>query len=339
MEEKVKIKEWILFGAGDEGKKLAKAIEGTEILLYGFADNNAQKVGTQLFGKEIMSFEKLIKIHKEYQVVISVSECYEKQLAEQLENIGIKKYLFLKEAYEQIKFKSDPILRKYQNMYEGKRCFIIGTGPSLKTEDLEALEAQGEITIASNKIFKLFDKTAWRPDIYCTIDSLVLKEYMDVITELPIKTILLANVEATEVNSWETRGLSNINAFRLVYKPYEGDDCPEFSSSPDRYVMEGFTVTYAIMQWAAYMGFKEMYLLGIDFDYGSKETGYKHFMDGYDRPNEVVKPPRLDKCLKAYEKAEWFSRRNGFRIYNATRGGKLEVFERVDIEKLIKSSI
>lgn len=295
-----------------------------------------RKVGKRLWDKEVLTFEQMLNIHDKYQIVISVSERYEKQMAKQLTSAGIDNYLFLKEAYEQIKYKSDLNLQKYQNMYEGKRCFIVGTGPSLKIEDLEALEAQGEITIASNKIFKLFDQTTWRPDIYCVIDNLVIKQYRSVIAKLPVKNILLANIGAEEVDFWKANGSSNIDIFRLIYKPFEGKRYPEFSFSPDRYVIEGFTVTYAIMQWAVYMGFKEMYLLGIDFDYGDKETGYKHFMNRYDNPEEAVNPPRLDKCLKAYEVAEKLSYRNGFRIFNATRGGKLEVFERVNIDDLIK---
>lgn len=37
---------------------------------------------------------------------------------------------------------------------------------------------------------------------------------------------------------------------------------------------------------------------------------------------------------KAYEAAELYSREYGFRIYNATRGGCLEVFERVNFDSL-----
>lgn len=339
MEEVVTTREWILFGAGDEGKKLAAAIESSEVTLYGFADNDRKKVGTDVCGKKVMSFADLVKRQEEYQIVISVSERYEGELAKQLEQAGVRKYLFLKEAYEQIKFKSNPALQKYRNRYQGKRCFIIGTGPSLKVEDLEALGRQGEITIASNKIFKLFDQTDWRPDIYCAIDNLVLQQYGETIARLPIPTILLADIWSEEEKRLKENAYANVETFRLVYKPFEGEALPEFSAAPDRYVIEGFTVTYAIMQWAAYMGFTEMYLLGIDFDYGNKETGYKHFMSGYDGENEKVRDPRLDKCLKAYEMAEQYSRRNGFRIFNATRGGKLEVFERADIDKIIQEEL
>ncbi len=37
----------------------------------------------------------------------------------------------------------------------------------------------------------------------------------------------------------------------------------------------------------------------------------------------------------AYEYAEKYSREHGFRIYNATRGGYLEVFERVNLNDVL----
>ena len=38
----------------------------------------------------------------------------------------------------------------------------------------------------------------------------------------------------------------------------------------------------------------------------------------------------------AFEFAEEYSKEHGFRIYNATRGGALEAFERVDFDSLFK---
>ena len=40
--------------------------------------------------------------------------------------------------------------------------------------------------------------------------------------------------------------------------------------------------------------------------------------------------------LKAYQKAKQYAETHGIKIYNATRGGKLEVFERVDFDSLFE---
>ena len=117
----------------------------------------------------------------------------------------------------------------------------------------------------------------------------------------------------------------------------------------DKGIYDGDTVTYMSMELAAYMGFKEIYLLGMDntFPYRWTNDGRlevndlsiaSHFYDGAE--NNVGKDAykrrgnNPDNINAAYRIAEIFSRENGFRIFNATRGGKLEEYERVDFDEL-----
>lgn len=330
-------KPWILFGAGYEGRKLVFGLTDTEQEVYAFVDNDAKKVGTTICGKKVISFEELVEIHDGYQVVITVSKDYQKEIVEQLRWAGILDIIFLNEAHDIVDYRSRQGLRKYKNMYQGKRVFVIGTGPSLTVEDLEKLDDNGEISFASNKIFKIFTRTKWRPQIYCATDFYVLQQYRDVILDMPIENMLLSNFGAEEINEVDEE--KGIDWFRLIYKPIEENELPMFSDSPDKYVIDAYTVTYVIMQWAAYMGFKEVYLLGVDFDYGDGKCGYKHFIEGYDEKTEKIIEPQLEQCLKAYKMAEKYSRENGFRIYNATRGGRLEVFERVNFDDLFEVEI
>ena len=50
-------------------------------------------------------------------------------------------------------------------------------------------------------------------------------------------------------------------------------------------------------------------------------------------PNVVASIWRMDIV---YEYAEKYSREHGFRIFNATRGGFLEKFERVNLDDVLK---
>jgi hypothetical protein len=45
--------------------------------------------------------------------------------------------------------------------------------------------------------------------------------------------------------------------------------------------------------------------------------------------------PRIEETTIAYETAEKLSAKYGVKIYNATRGGKLEAFERIDFDTII----
>ena len=48
-------------------------------------------------------------------------------------------------------------LSAYKNKYSGKRCFLIGNGPSLKAEDLTKLYENGEVTFAFNRVYNIFE--------------------------------------------------------------------------------------------------------------------------------------------------------------------------------------
>jgi hypothetical protein len=105
-----------------------------------------------------------------------------------------------------------------------------------------------------------------------------------------------------------------------------------------------------LIQVAAYVGASEIYLLGVDNTPGnihrSKECYISEKSHFYEENAEDFKKimkitaltadvdTRRKNCETAYKYAEDCSRSYGFRIYNATRGGVLEVFERVNFDSL-----
>jgi hypothetical protein len=108
-------------------------------------------------------------------------------------------------------------------------------------------------------------------------------------------------------------------------------------------VYNGATVTYSCLQLAVNMGFKEIYLLGVDNSYSLalRKNGelvqtnleQDHFSPGYSAyPNMHLF--KIDIVNAAYQSARNYAESHGIKIYNATRGGKLEVFERVDFDSL-----
>lgn len=125
----------------------------------------------------------------------------------------------------------------------------------------------------------------------------------------------------------------------------------QFNRNVNEVFYDGDTVTYMALQLAAYMGFKEIYLIGIDhnFPYIWTNDGEvkvndlsvaSHFYDGAENNIGFEAWKRRgtnpEITTAAYQAAESFSKQcKKFRIYNATRGGKLEVFERVDLDKII----
>lgn len=224
----------------------------------------------------------------------------------------------------------NPKIEAFHNIHKGKRCFIVATGPSLKMEDLDLLNERKEICFSMNSIFYAFNETDWRPDFYVASDYRIFDEYKGILERLPIENIFLND---TDKEFWKNPHINNFFKFHQHYE-YCFDRFPKFSDDFSRKSYIGATVTYTCMQLAVYMGFKEIYLLGVDFSYGGekKNTKYSYFH----------KPEKTERTVKgfvkhvtlAYQSARRYTDTHGIKIFNATRGGKLEVFERVDFDSL-----
>lgn len=86
-----------------------------------------------------------------------------------------------------IRLKSYYQLSNLRNIHKDSRTFIIGSGPSLRIEDLDKLKYK--ITFACNKLYIAFEKTDWRPNYLSVIDNLVAKNCTDKLKSLPIKKV------------------------------------------------------------------------------------------------------------------------------------------------------
>ena len=124
----------------------------------------------------------------------------------------------------------------------------------------------------------------------------------------------------------------NVN---LYYKPYvsvysEDGTYPEglmpFSKDISKGVYDGLSITYAMIQIAAYMGYKEIYLIGVDHNSPMKNG----VVDASQSYEDGIKPIEV-----SFREAKRFCEKNGISIYNATRGGKLEVFNRISLDEVI----
>ena len=229
-------------------------------------------------------------------------------------------------------------LAALKDKHHGKRAFIIGNGSSLRISDLEHLK--GEITFACNKIYLAFEDTEWRPTYYAAEDELFLKQSCNKINSFSgITKFFPSRTKALLPNIKEA---IYFKLFCNQFYPHE----PYFSSNALNGLYWGSTITYTLLQLACYMGIREIYLLGVDFDYfvpkgleqGDKpfivQESLNHFHPDYLKPGDYFYPPNLHRHEKAYHAAgKAISRLNG-KVYNATRGGKLEIFPRIDFDTL-----
>lgn len=235
-------------------------------------------------------------------------------------------------------------LAQFYNRFQGQRCFIIGNGPSLNRHDLSLLE--NEYSFGVNSFYYKTRETGFRPTFYVVEDSSVMKENVAEIRayEAPFKFF------PTIYRSLHPK-TPNTFFFEMNRGFYEKTSpnyaVPRFSTDASRVLYCGQSVTYINLQLAYFMGFTEVYLIGMDFDYvipdSHKRTGdvllsdtddMNHFHKDYFGKGKTWKDPKLDRVLANYRMANLVYSSVGRKIFNATKGGKLEEFYRVDYDSI-----
>lgn len=309
------------------------------ILMYGWISEIAVKKPSIIYSTEMnMHIVKILKENGYNMVPLELVDgiCFDSVMQSENE-IGTDVFRSLvrfgnvKHVYDcslQIKEYYNSKIKEYKQCNKGKRCFIVATGPSLDVQDLNKLYLYGEDSISMNTIWHAFGSTGWRPTYYMADDYRVfgqLKDYKDDLAHT------ICFIGDTDESFWKEKYNNNVLRHHLSYECTE-TRYPKFSEDFSRTCYMGCTVTYSCMQLAVYLGYSEIYLLGVDFSYGGsgKDTKYTHFYQ-----EKKIEAIGFEKHVKlAYLKAKDYADSHNIKIYNATRGGKLEIFERVCFDDL-----
>lgn len=219
-------------------------------------------------------------------------------------------------------------LRLLKDKHQGERCFIVCTGPSLSIADLEMLK--NEYSFGVNNVFRLFEKTSWRPTYYGVIDPSVYAKLCNDPSFEKLENVFIPDLfekmyKHISIKQYYTFPMDYFELYwsRLINKSVR------FSDDISLLVYDIATVAYSLMQIAVYMGFKKIFLLGCDCNYSGEK---QHFADYGIKVKDAISTE--NNLIVAFSAARKYADSHGIKIYNATRGGKLEVFERVDFDSL-----
>jgi hypothetical protein len=231
--------------------------------------------------------------------------------------------------------------RGLKDKYKGQAGFVIGNGPSLKIEDLTEIKKHGFVSIASNKIYLAFDQTEWRPNFFTMADTLLWSK---------IKSTIHNDIKIVHIPSYLDFQSCNreIKYFRGLLNSYNGKTS-NFSGNLVKGAFDGSSVTYENLQIAVHIGLNPIYLIGCDHHYPNEKNitpgkpiaqmeDNSHFIKGYRKKGELVLPAPIKKMNVAYATSKNYSDKFGIKIYNATRGGHLEVFERINLDDIFCNS-
>lgn len=232
-------------------------------------------------------------------------------------------------------------LERLRGAYKDKRCFIICNGPSLRADDLTKIYEHGDLSIGMNAIAMIYDQTPWRPTFLSATDDVVFKKK---------NKELVKNCECEYKLYDQTRFLKSLGAkekrlYLSFDESFELLDNPQFSDEATKKLPSIGTSAYSMIEFAVFLGCTEMYILGCDMSYAVNlnrdgtitynDSGKDHFCNKEDyMPSSKVMPIPIWQMEIAFDYAAKYAKEHGLKIYNATRGGKLEAFERIDFDTL-----
>jgi len=221
-------------------------------------------------------------------------------------------------------------IKSFKNKFPNQRCFIIGNGPSLRNTNLKKLK--NEFTFGMNRIYLAFPEMGFPTSFFVSINDLVIEQTASDILALPMPKFV----------AWRSRRwLKPSSDLYFLYTTYTE---PRFSKDAAGRLWEGATVTYIALQLAYYMGFSEVILIGVDHSFATQGKPNETVTSSGDDPNHFNPAyfgkgfrwqlPDLETSEMAYRMARQAYEKNGRRVLDATVGGKLTVFPKVDYEKL-----
>jgi len=227
-------------------------------------------------------------------------------------------------------------LAALKDIHKDKRAFVIANGPSLKYTDMSRLK--NEFTFGMNRIYLMFPGLGFSTTYLTVVNDLVIEQTAGELAALSLPKFL----------AWRSRRHfpANLPINRLptfLYTSYTG---PRFATDVRGRVWEGATVTNVTLQLAFHMGFQQVILIGVDHNYNTKGKPNATVISQGDDPNHFSPSyfgkgfrwqlPDLETSEVGYAMAREAYRKAGREILDATIGGKLTIFPKVDYDSLFK---
>ena len=178
----------------------------------------------------------------------------------------------------------------------------------------------------------LFEELGFQTTYYLSVNDLVIEQCAEDIQKLTMPRFV----------SWRARRwLKPQENQYFIHTTYTGE---KFATDIRGRVWEGGTVTYTSLQVAYYLGFSQVILVGVDHNYVtqgkpnatvvSQGEDPNHFHPGYFGKGFRWQLPDLVQWEEAYRLARRVYEADGRQVVDATIGGKLRVFERVEYDSL-----
>lgn len=220
-----------------------------------------------------------------------------------------------------------------KDRHRGETCVIVCNGPSLNRMELTFL--RDFPVIGMNKIFLGFKKFRFYPRYYVSVNPKVIEQSIDAIRGLNCVKFISRN------------GVGNrLQEDALTYLLETQKPRQRFCTDLEDGLHEGWTVTYAALQVAYYLGFDRVYIIGMDhrFNYQGNPNEARvmtgadsnHFADNYFGYGQTWDNPDIAHSEESYRIAREIYEADGRKILDATLNGACTQFEKIDYRELLQ---
>lgn len=243
-----------------------------------------------------------------------------------------------------------------KDRHAGKRCFILGNGPSLRDENLSLLN--DAILLTVNQGHRFAEAHGLKPAYHAAVDPLFADEAFDHVLQdwadfqKATDAALLLTVELADRFAQLGLDVDHFAVKQYMQSVYF-DDLSRPVPVALHYVQPGYlsVIHFAIVA-ALYMGFTDIRLLGCDMDFYLQPDS--PFLHSYDDPSSPTIRDGAGKvfgwdqvdltewCLKefrAFRNLGILAQSRGAQIVNAGAGGALNVFPRAPLTRRLEEKV
>ena len=241
---------------------------------------------------------------------------------------------------------------KFKDIHKGKRCFIVCNGPSIAQQDLTKLK--NEIVFSVSQGYHHKDYKIYKPRYHCipqvtygkVTHEDVIRWFQEMDEEIGEAELFLNYTEDSLVaknNLFSAREVNYVCLGSQFGKDFDNTGMPDITD-----IIPGVrSVPIMCLMIALYMGFSEIYLLGVEHD-PFRKNEYKYFFDKgilQDKQKEVSSTGEITTPMyyilknqaelrAQYRAIKAIADHHKIKIFNATDGGALDEFPRVKFEEL-----
>jgi hypothetical protein len=251
-----------------------------------------------------------------------------------------------------------------KDKHKGERCFILGSGPSIKKEDLKPLK--NEIVFALNNFYV-------HPDFDIIMSGEKAKYYMtapihppqtedewrewfsDMEKHIPKTTTMLLGLNSYKGNIkyiFDKYSLFNEHKIYWYYAGRQVNEYYQFNKKDidiTNMIWSANTVSIYALIFAIYMGFDEIYLVGMDHTQICNTSPQQTKIRFYDKAKHQKNEKPLNVSDKLTQVNQYMSRyiqwkqyfnlsELGVKIYNTSDESLLKLFDYKSLKEVINDS-